>query len=736
MFERKSLLAKLLAKEDISVIRDGNVTASFDVVNRVLRLPLWDDMTTDLYDLLEGHEVGHALYTPAEGWHHSTVELGIRRSYVNIIEDIRIERKICDTYPGLVYNFKQGYKELLKRNFFGLDTRSIGSLGFMDRLNLKAKCRTLVEVEFSAEELPYFNQAMAVETFDDVIASCLAITAWLKDKKKEETKPEPKEDKSEEDEQASEESQDSDEDSEKALEESEDSDEDSDEDSEKASDEDSEKASEKASDEDSDEGETPFQGKTSSGEQSDSLTDDEDSVDEQTYTDDTFRKMEEELVEVDDKGKTPIVCEGLLPTFKDSNVISSEEIMKSRQTRYEECSNQIATWYEKQEMNKVELEYLLFLEDNKKIVSQMSREFEMRKAAFQQSRATESKSGQLDVTKLANYKFTEDLFLRNNNIADAKSHGMVAIIDFSGSMARMIKSVVEQAIVLAMFCRKTNIPFDIYSFTSNGGVTEYNKNRRKNREMIAEQDAKLVNGGSYINTDQVRIVTQLSSSMTNKEFNEAAKMLFYTYAKYDVMGGGLDRLGTTPLNETLIYMHDALKAFKMKHGIQKVNFVAITDGATSAYYSKTGGKIQGRNLSSSSAPRDYMKIGNSYKKCFLRADLATIDLLDMIRESGVNVIGYYLVPDLGKLRMKLTHLDLHDTTPYVKEYNADKIVALKNIKGYDTFFIINGNVKAQDDEFAVKDNAKKADIARAFKKFSKSKKSNRALATKFAIAVS
>ena len=62
-------LAKLLAKENLSVQHGNYSTASFDVVNRVLRLPLWKDKGKDVYDLLVGHEVGHALYTPADGWH-------------------------------------------------------------------------------------------------------------------------------------------------------------------------------------------------------------------------------------------------------------------------------------------------------------------------------------------------------------------------------------------------------------------------------------------------------------------------------------------------------------------------------------------------------------------------------------------------------------------------------------------------------------------------------------------
>ena len=79
-------LAKLLAKENLSVQHGNYSTASFDVENRVLRLPLWKDKGKDVYDLLVGNEVGHALYTPVDGWHDSEKKIGkIPRAYLNIV---------------------------------------------------------------------------------------------------------------------------------------------------------------------------------------------------------------------------------------------------------------------------------------------------------------------------------------------------------------------------------------------------------------------------------------------------------------------------------------------------------------------------------------------------------------------------------------------------------------------------------------------------------------------------
>ena len=60
----KTLLAKLLATEDITVVHKNMPTAYFDTKNRELGLPILKNMSGDIYDLMTLHEVGHALSGP------------------------------------------------------------------------------------------------------------------------------------------------------------------------------------------------------------------------------------------------------------------------------------------------------------------------------------------------------------------------------------------------------------------------------------------------------------------------------------------------------------------------------------------------------------------------------------------------------------------------------------------------------------------------------------------------
>ena len=166
---QKSILAKLLATENISVQHGNYETAWFDIKDRVLGLPQWVDNGKDVSDLLIGHEVGHALETPFEGWHDSPEKLeGCPRTYINVVEDARIERKIKSRYVGLVGPFARGYKKLFEDGFFGED-HDFNKMKLIDKINLKAKVGAHLNIPFNPEEEALYNATMNTDTFADVI---------------------------------------------------------------------------------------------------------------------------------------------------------------------------------------------------------------------------------------------------------------------------------------------------------------------------------------------------------------------------------------------------------------------------------------------------------------------------------------------------------------------------------------------------------------------------------------
>ena len=99
---QKDQLAKLMAAENITVVHKKIPTAYFDVKNRILACPIFkEDMSAELYDLFMGHEVGHALNTPYEGLHSALEMNKTLKGYLNVVEDVRIEKAIKEQIPRI-----------------------------------------------------------------------------------------------------------------------------------------------------------------------------------------------------------------------------------------------------------------------------------------------------------------------------------------------------------------------------------------------------------------------------------------------------------------------------------------------------------------------------------------------------------------------------------------------------------------------------------------------------------
>ena len=169
--EQKSQLAKLLATENVTVQHQNVRTASFNPKTRVLIVPIWKKMSPELYDLLLSHEVGHALWTPAEGWHEAVCEKGGNyKGFLNVIEDARIEKKIKRKYPGLRKSYIKGFNEIMQMKIFGIE--NFDELdAFIDRINVFTKSSYTAGIDFNAEEQAIIEEIKNLESWDDVIAT-------------------------------------------------------------------------------------------------------------------------------------------------------------------------------------------------------------------------------------------------------------------------------------------------------------------------------------------------------------------------------------------------------------------------------------------------------------------------------------------------------------------------------------------------------------------------------------
>jgi hypothetical protein len=183
-------------------------------------------------------------------------------------------------------------------------------------------------------------------------------------------------------------------------------------------------------------------------------------------TDEAFRSKEETLIDKGENGEGFTIMNELRPYHIKNSVIGYKDLEKAR--------NETARRLEI-DVDPTEEDFKKYVKETKRSVNFAVKEFEQRKAAFRYTRATTAKSGRLDVNKLWSYKTSEDIFSQVTTLADAKSHGMIMLVDFSGSMSSSMPYVMDQLLHMVHFCKAINIPFDVYGFTTNNSAFSYER---------------------------------------------------------------------------------------------------------------------------------------------------------------------------------------------------------------------------------------------------------------------
>lgn len=731
---QSSILPKLLAKEDIT-IRHGNYhTAWFDVKNRVLGLPNWKDMGKDVYDLLCGHEVGHALFTPESGWHDSPEKLkGAPRSYLNVIEDARIEREIRNTYPGLIAAMQRGYKELLKREFFGdIHNLEWHEIKLIDKINLKTKLGSMIDVPFNSEEQVFLDRAFTNQTWDQVVQLAKDILKYTQENQEELLKPQ-------ELPQVIQDLIDQIEEKEEQQQEEQDQGPQGGHDDYPADQEEKEEEEAPASEE----GEQQVETQDSEEKEEPTLEDLQEELKQLASqpehqpdadisdTDEAFRSKEETLIDRGNGEGFTIINE-LRPYHIKNAVIGYDELKKERQ--YAAKLRDIDSEYKKEDFKK-------YVKDVKRSVNFAVKEFEQRKAAYRYTRATTAKTGRLDVGKLWSYKTSEDIFSQVTTLADAKNHGMIMLVDYSGSMSASMPYVMDQLLHMIHFCKAVQIPFDVYGFTTQSSAFDYD-----NEEFRSQ----LQDGDLDMNRLSMPLVC--SSSLNKKDFIDSIFHMFLrkedSYWDDIAPIGYSEQYGSTPLDQALIVSHHLVKEFKQKHRVEKMNFVTFTDGDANGMSAMQMKALASKKISE----RTYRsrRIAIIQKKKVMLEDYRPTDTLlrNLGKSLNVKTMGFFMADDAYHFRNRIGRLanycesndwDTDFRKECNKEYNKNKCVHKENAFGYDNYYLLKGgkSLSATDGEFdeKVTENMSDAQIKTAFRKFSKGKKTNKVLMTSIGKAV-
>jgi len=778
---QKDQLAKLMATEDLTIVHKKVPTAYFDMKNRILCCPIFkDDLSNELYDLFMGHEVGHALYTPYEGVHSAITKNRTLKGYLNVVEDVRIEKAIRVKYAGLRKSFFSAYNELMEMDFFGIKDKNLSELSLIDKINIVTKVGARVTIPFTKVEQEYLDMANACETWDEVVECATAIYEYSKEN---ETRTEEDEalvpqtmPMEEGDEEGSEDGDmgedDSDEDESDQFSDDYDDSEDGDEDSlPEIKDYTDGNAHDQEQEQDDIDDESESEEKKTTGKEGGegkgSDYDEEDGARE-SITEHNAHNNEDQFISEDNQIRTLINVKKSFEKSKNfaNKVVGYKQMIEDWDKGLWNYTTSYRTQAEVDMMkNRAVKSSKNLIEKNKKLVAHMAKEFEMKQTALRSSKAISGKTGKLDMNKLAKYQIVDDVFKKVTMLPDGKNHGVTVMLDWSGSISRQVCDLLEQTLILVQFCKKVNIPHRIYIFTdSYARLDDY---RRSDSSHLIELFSDKMSTKDYITN-----CTNVGSLYNNYFEGQANYRHFEKFiTKWNAWFDGVEeletgrwvsfetganpsgyRLGGTPLDACLVSLRVLLPKFNAEYQIEKSILTIITDGYShqSEIFDKdseeqadedaqnTSGDYYSRIKKTRQFQDPFSKKlytyseGTGYGRNYFQA---TTNILDWIaKECSVVVTGYFVMEkknDLWSLASELNDVSIDVDTVWKQVRKEGYMI---KTHGYGKLFLTASSALSVDGDDTLSDEmigAKKSSLMAAFKRNQRSKTTSRFLTNEF-----
>jgi hypothetical protein len=718
--EIKSQLAKLLATEDLVVEHKKVETACFNVHTRVLTLPLWEKASNIVYDLLVGHEVGHALFTPDEDW---TETVKVPPQFVNVVEDARVEKLMKRKYAGLAKTFFGGYKELNEQDFFQLKDEDISSFNLADRVNLYFKVGNFLPLNFTEEEKEIVDMISGIETFDDALYAAEVLYKYCKKENEQQQK---------------------------------------------VADFDSHETQGNSTSASSEQVETKEETEEESGGESESpqpqQSEESGTAQGNEVAVGSSQDEEPEIRTADslqDKIRDLVNNDGYENVYVEIPQVNLDTVIGKNADVHKEidaCFNhQQKSYEEKLKENHKHLpidslfqnadtEFKKFKVSAQKEVNYLVKEFECRKAADSYARASTARTGVLDTARLHSYKFSEDLFKKVSVIPDGKNHGLVFVLDWSGSMQNVLLDTCKQLFNLVWFCKKVSIPFEVYAFTNEWRRGEYDYATGK--YLAADRTQHYDEKEGFIAIDEsFSMMNLLTSKVSGKQLENQMINIWrlavcfcnsyntpYTYPTRLCLSG-------TPLNEALISLHQILPKFQRENKLQKVQCIVLTDGEANhlPYHVEVKRNwdkdpyIGTRHINPDRAFLRDRKLGTTYKFGYGYHNF-TDTLLNNLKDKFpiVNFIGIRVLGGRDASRFIQLYYSYLDKQYEVIQNDWKKLKSFTiTNSGYDAYFGLSSSALSQDSEFDVHECATKAQIKSAFVKSLKTKKLNKKVLGEF-----
>jgi hypothetical protein len=375
------------------------------------------------------------------------------------------------------------------------------------------------------------------------------------------------------------------------------------------------------------------------------------------------------------------------------------------------------------------------------------KEFECKKSATSYARSSTARTGVLDTNKLHNYKLSEDIFKKVTRTTDGKNHGLVFLLDWSGSMANEIFETICQVINLAQFCKKVGIPFDVYTFVNDHSLLKF-FDVESDTPMLKLPKVAETEAGTFWIDPRFKLVNVLTSEGNQNNFKRQCNYLYRVgnywndrrnMYKFRPAPPAFMGLGGTPLNEALIVMREYLGVWQRKAGVEKSHLIVLTDGESQCTWitkDHTGSNYFTEPYPSAIRGESVIRTKNRYYSEIYDPHTAmTRGLIRVIRDTypECSVMGFRICSQ-RHLTSYLHALGMHGGdvhTKYSKLFRRDKSVAIVG-SVYSELYCIQSSSYNADVEMDVAEDATKGQIRSAFKKSLKSKSINRKMLSSFA----
>jgi hypothetical protein len=653
MYENsKNILASFLSQENITVIFKKNIIRpNFDSSKRIINIPCYV-ISEPLMDMIIEHESGHAIWS--ESNHDKLQEMalsvcpensGVGFSYLNIVEDIRIEKLMNRKFKGIKRDFYNGYKELLENDYFDIVNNPPTLL--IDKINIYFKTRIVDPyiVSFTDDEMVFVNMCENIEEDTDIVAITKAIFDYCKQNAASSSKMQENE----------------------------------------------EKIQQNSASSDINEGEST---------DSSNFSDSDDNSNDSDISNTISETTETVATESSHNSYMPVTSSALERNMKLS--VAENKYEKVKSFNCPSCLNLPIVHLEKNLRvdNYIEKIIYDFNEKSKDTVNIMVQQFLMKKAAREFERSRISKSGVIDPNKLFKYKTQEDIFKKNKIVKKGKSHAMIMFVDWSGSMQDSIIDTVLQLFEIVQFCRKLNIPHEVYLFSDNPKISIKANKIFKNNKIF----------------DNFALINVFSSKMNNEEVFDMQSLIYSS-----CLNSNIEKLlkHTTPLDECITASIKLVNDYKRNSNIDIMNVLFLTDGESNR--SEWSGDY-------SSSPFSSIVYNN---KTYRMKVSATNTLLRILKDqTNCNLFGL-MISDNRKSTMKNLNQDFEKYESFMK----DGFVLMDNkFHGYDKFFLISGKQRSKNDRDITEfiDSKKTAkSLLTGFKNYSESTNKKKIMLRKF-----